>query len=290
MKEMEAYFAAVKNFHENSSVSNQDTTIQSTTRKASSGSRWSAKVSTPSKATDTIRETPVPGALQDFDDVVDASFIPDSDGELEDGDASAFELSSSHVEEEAEKRTRIRAPYDLSTIPIDVDLLHRTVYVSNISGRVDEMEFARIFEPFGVETSKSTLMPSTTLFFCQRTHRPRGDGRVVFENADNARRAVDEVNEKGIRNAFLRVRLMDKHTWRILHVQHDMARTTWTCPNVKCLVEVSVWVPRCHECHRMRLFSPSGVEITPSDWLCGVCLSANKRTASVCGSCAVPAP
>lgn len=107
-----------------------------------------------------------------------------------------------------------RIEFDLTNMQFDTTTLERTLYVSEIHAFVDATLLTKLFAPFGLEVShsqcrslresdltcfflpqidESTGFPCVDLFLSERTHRPRGDARLVFTSADGAARAVEEM-------------------------------------------------------------------------------------------------
>lgn len=107
-----------------------------------------------------------------------------------------------------------RIEFDLTKVPFDMTTLERTLYVFGIHAHVDETLLTKLFAPFGLEVShpqgrgmpksdltlfllpkidESTGFPCVDLFISERTHRPRGDARLVFTSAGGAARAVEEM-------------------------------------------------------------------------------------------------
>ncbi|KAH9159902.1 hypothetical protein LEN26_002111 [Aphanomyces euteiches] len=155
---------------------------------------------------------------------------------------------------------------DLNHVAVDEAAVSRCIYISQINHSVTEVTLTVLCNPFGVEIDQSTSYPRIDVFMCQRTRRPRGDATVYFKSPEGAQAAMNLLNGKRVKNTMLKARPMDVATLRLLQVQIYDAKPFWTC--AKCRVQVSCWRNRCQACSGPRTFSPNGVELSATDWLC----------------------
>ncbi|KAG9417110.1 hypothetical protein AC1031_001499 [Aphanomyces cochlioides] len=155
---------------------------------------------------------------------------------------------------------------DLNHVAVDEAAVSRCIYISQINHSVTEVTLTVLCNPFGVEIDQSTSYPRIDVFMCQRTRRPRGDATVYFKSAEGAQAAMNLLHGKRVKNTVLKARPMDVATLRLLQVQIYEAKPFWTCS--KCRVQVSCWRNRCQACSGPRTFSPNGVELSATDWLC----------------------
>ncbi|GAB9469652.1 hypothetical protein Gpo141_00006925 [Globisporangium polare] len=213
-----------------------------------------------------------PPPLGALDDSGSDMYISDSDGS-ENGDS---------------KEADIR--FDLEEVPVDQRQMRRRVYVSGINGMMDEGVLEELFEPFGIEKDRESGFPSIDVFLCQRSHRPRGDACVTFAVEEGAISAVEEINAKIVKNCQIEVRLMDKHTQRVLNAQLLEPRELWKCAGADCRADVSIWNNKCDKCFRKRMFGPSRVQIATNDWLCSICFTANADLSTGCHTCNASLP
>lgn len=70
------------------------------------------------------------------------------------------------------------------------------LYVGNLSFDISEGELRQLFEPFGTVTSCNLIMD-------RMTDRPRGFGFVEMSTAEEAAKAIEEVNGKEDRGRTL---------------------------------------------------------------------------------------
>lgn len=75
---------------------------------------------------------------------------------------------------------------------------------------------------------------------------------------------------KIVKNCQIEVRLMDKHTQRVLNAQFLAPRESWKCAGADCRADVSIWNNKCDKCFRKRMFGSSRVQIATNDWLCSM--------------------
>ncbi|GLE03477.1 hypothetical protein PINS_up012379 [Pythium insidiosum] len=208
------------------------------------------------------------------------------EGYISDSD-DGFVVLDDDDEDGSKARTRTSdIRYRLDDVAVDWDALRRTVYVTNLTPMMDEPQLAELFAPFGLARNPSTGYPAVDVFLCQRNLRNRGDARVTLKHREAAETAVKELNAMIFKTSRINVRLMDANTMRILTLQHDTYRDTWTCANVQCRAKLSIWTTRCSSCYRHRVFPEGGAVVrNDNDWLCSICFTSNDFFAPKCRSC-----
>lgn len=72
------------------------------------------------------------------------------------------------------------------------------VYVGNLPFSVDEKELTTLFAPFG-EISEAVLISD------KYSGRSKGFGFVTFAKAEDAKKAIDEMNEKEVQGRNIKV-------------------------------------------------------------------------------------
>lgn len=222
----------------------------------------------------------VPGALATSDDYDDGEIL-DSDEEIPVADDDGEEMARPRFKD---------IKVDLDQVVFDESFRERMIYVTNIPPQMEEGMIQEILEAFDVAVDRSTGFPAIEVFFSQRTHRPRGDGRVMFVSAEEAKRAASELNCAIFAHSKLMTRAMDRQTMQILAAQFDTPRDTWCCPNAACRADVTVWTAVCPSCSFRRQFVGSNVKIGQDDWLCSICYTSNDRYASKCNTCCAELP
>ncbi|KAJ0402367.1 hypothetical protein P43SY_004600 [Pythium insidiosum] len=210
---------------------------------------------------------------------------PEEEGFISDSDDGFVELDGDDGGSKARTQTdEIRVCLD--DVAVDWDLLKRTVYVTNLTAMMDEPQLAELFAPFGLARNPETGYPAVDVFLCQRNLRNRGDARVTLKHRDAAESAVRELNALIVKTSRINVRLMDVNTMRILTLQHDTYRDTWTCSKPQCRAKISIWTTRCSACYRHRVFPLAGSIVgNDNDWLCSICFTSNNFFAPKCRSC-----
>ncbi|KAF0689066.1 Aste57867_19447 [Aphanomyces stellatus] len=175
---------------------------------------------------------------------------------------------------------------DVENVVVDETDVARTVYISQINHTVTEATLEKLCAPYDIDMDAETKFPRIEVFMCQRTRRPRGDAIVCFKTADAVHSAISSLHGMQVKNITFKARPMDVSTRRLLEVQVYQDKPFWTCAG--CRSQVSSWRGRCDSCSKPRVFPPNRVDLTPSDWLCKVCLCANASTADACLGCSLP--